>query len=49
MNELKINNSIILVKSKNGRTYNSFYHYIVSLLKLVINKNNLAVNIILNH
>ena len=48
MNELKINDSIILVRSKNGRIYNSFYHYIVSLLKLVITKNNLAINIILN-
>ena len=46
MNELKINNSIILIKSQPPWT-NEYYQYIVSLLKLIINKNNLSINIIL--
>ena len=46
MNELKINNSVILIKSQTPRT-NEYYQYIVSLLKLIINKNNLSINIIL--
>ena len=47
MNELKINNSIILIKSWVYPWINEYYQYIVSLLKLIINKNNLSINIIL--
>ena len=46
MNELKINNSVILIKSQPPWT-NEYYQYIISLLKLIINKNNLSINIIL--
>ena len=37
---------IILIKSQHPWT-NEYYQYIVSLLKFIINKNNLSINIIL--
>ena len=43
---IKINNSSILISNK-YKYVNDYYQYIISLLKFIIDKNNLSVNIIL--
>ena len=46
-NIIKINNSIIL-KSTKSNYMNDYYQYIISVLKYIIDKNNLSINIILD-
>ena len=45
--QIKINNSIISICDE-CKHVNDYYHYILSLLKYVIDKNNLSINIILD-
>ena len=46
MNLLKINNSIISISNQKHYKHD-FYQYILSILKFIINKNDLSINIIL--
>lgn len=46
-NQVKINNSNILI-SKNPIFVNDYYQYIISVLKYIIDKNDLSINIILD-
>jgi len=48
INQVKINNSIILIYDK-ARCVNDYYQYIISVLKYIIDKNNLSINIILDN